>query len=451
MNGSIPADQRQLFLIEARIYSRSGMVSKALEIYERLRDAYPADRDIQEAYIEFLVDQRYYERAQYELSELLGEDPANLRGQRLQARLYYEQAQYGWTFAIYDKLLQTDQNDAGVWSDYASARQNNTQWSDALNYYSRVLELDTDNRDARQAVHEILRTHGPRLDLGHRRYEQIADNTTIDTLSVGLGQHLSDATRFFVDYRHLNVNRPEQPFARAVDGYFNDILVRLQRQFNQRWSTTAGIGGYSGESNRTSYVLGGGFTPAPGISLEAEYQANRPWYDPVDAVELGGAYNRFRFSFDYNDGKRTGILLQGEDWRYSLDGAGDYGQQRTVLGMLTLRILPAPELIVGYSYYRSWFDYTDSQYRPVAMVEDQGWHSIFGTLVHHRAYWSWGLSAGFRRDHLRSLNAWFIQPTVKVRMGNRMELNVGYEYSSESTAAVGGETQTLQIAARLYF
>jgi hypothetical protein len=445
-------DARQADLIEARIDARSGKVAKAMAIYQHLRTTYPADREIQIEYCSFLVDQREYELAQGELTRLLNEAPTHRQAQQLQARLYGELAAYGWSVFFYDRLIQADPNDAGVWSDYAGARLNRSQWAAALANYSRVLELDPDNRDVRQMVHQILKDHGPRLDINHQRYAQPADDTTIDTMSLGWTAHVSEATRLFADYRYIDLARPEQPFAGSVDGYFNDILLKLEHKFNQRWSALAGIGGYSGASRDTSYLIGAGLTPATGININAEYQANRPWYDPVDAIENGGSFNRLRLSLDWNDGQRAGVVMQGEDWRYCLDGADRYGRQQTLLGMLTWRLLPAPELVVGYSYYRSWFDYAKDDYRPVAMVEDQGWHSIFGTLVHHPcAYWSWSASAGFRYDHVRSLTGWFFQPAFKLFMGNRLELDGSYDYSSESTGVVGGETQTFQISARVYF
>lgn len=451
LQSSMAFDARQAALIEARIYSRAAMVAKAMAAYERLRRDFPADTEIREAFCAFLLDHRQYEQAQHELTALLRETPTHAGAQRLQARLYSEQARYGGSVAIYDDLIQALGSDGDIWSDYAAARLGNAQWSAALNNYSRVLEADPDNRDARQMVHQILREHGPRMDLGYRRYEQLADDTTIDTFSAGWTAHLSEATRLQADLRTIDLARPQQPFVESVDGYINDVLLGLERQINQRWSVMAGIGAYGGASSDTAFTLGGQYRPTAGIGINADYQANRPWYDPVDAVELGGAYNRLQLALDWNDGRRTGIRVQGEDWRYRLDGADDYGSQQTLLGILTRRLFTSPELVVGYSYYRSWFDY-DSAYRPVAMVEAQAWHTLFSAFVHRPCqYWSWGVTGGIRRDHVRRLDAWFFQPAVKLSLGNRLELDGGYEFASESTAAVGGETQTWQLAMHLYF
>jgi len=445
-------NHRQAALIEARIYSHAGDVAKAMAIYRRLRATDPSDREIQMEYCTFLVDQRQYELAQAQLTDLLTVDPMNQRAQHLQARLYGEQAQYGWSVYLYDRIVQSDPNDTNVWSDYAGARLASAQWAAALSNYSRVLEQDPDNRDVRQLVHEIIKAHGPRLDINHRRYEQLADDTTIDTWSIGWTAPVSEATRFLADYRYIDLGRPAQPFAGGVDGYFSDIVLKLDHQFNQRWSAAAGIGRYKGASRDTSVLVGAGLTPLTGININAEYQINRPWYDPVDAVENGGAYDRLRLSVDWNDGRRTSVLVQGEDWRYHTDGAAHYGRQQTILAMLSLRVLPSPELVAGYSYYRAGFAYETDDYRPVAMVEDQGWHSLFVSLVHRPwDYGSWGAYAGVRYDHVRNLSGWFVQPAFKLTLGNRLELDASYDYASESTGTVGGETQTFQVAARLYF
>lgn len=450
---ALPAfNHRQAALIEARIYSHAGDVAKAMAIYRHLRAANPSDREIHMEYCTFLVDQRQYALAQAQLTDLLTVDPMNQRAQHLQASLYGQQAQYGWSVYLYDRILQLAPNDSTVWSDYAGARLASSQWAAALSNYSRVLEQDPDNRDVRQLVHEILKAQGPRLDINHRRYEQLTDDTTIDTVSIGWTAPVSETTRLFADYRYIDLARPAQPFAGGVNGYLSDIMLKLEHQFNQRWSAVAGIGGYRGASRDTSFLVGANLTPVTGININADYQVGRPWYDPVDAVENGGAYDRLRLSVNWNDGRRTSVLVQGEDWRYHTDGATCYGGQQTILAMLSFRLLPAPELVTGYSYYRAGFAYEKDAYRPVAMVEDQGWHSLFVSLVHRPwDYGSWGAYAGLRYDHVRNLSGWFIQPAFKLSMGNRLELDASYDYASESTGTVGGETQTVQVAARLYF
>ena len=444
-------DQRQASLIEARIYGHAGKVPEAMAIFKKLREDYPDNVELHIEYCTFLLDRRLYDLAQDELTTLLLDDPENPQAQRLQARLYMEHSQYGWSVALYDRIVGADPNDAVAWSDYAGARLNNSQWAAALANYSRVLELQPENREARNTVYEILKTHGPRLDVGYTRYDQIGEETTTDTLSLDWASHLSEYTQLSVALRRMTFSRSAQPFTRPVDEEINDGLAILTHRFARLWSVTAGVGGYSGASEDTSFLVGGGVAPFPGLAINAEYQKNRPWVDPVEAVLHDGVYDRLQVSIDWNDGKRIGVHLEAQDWEYRLDSADPYGHEPVFQGLFSWLLLPEPEIVVGYSYYRAWFDYEDD-FRPVEMVDDQRWHGIFGSLV-HRPWddWSWGVSAGWRYDTIRDLDGWFLQPIVKVFLANRLELDGSYEYSSESTGAVGGETQRFQVTARVYF
>ncbi len=449
-----PVNWRQMALIEARILGRLQRVPEAMRCFKALRQAYPADTEIREAYIFFLIEHGYYDLAQPELSELMEMEPANVRARRLQARLYTGQAQFGRSFSVLEHLSTLYPHDAGIWNDYAAARMDGGQWVDALHHYSRVLELDTDNRDARRAVHDILRQYGPRTVFDHRRYEQIADDTIIDTASLQMVRPVTEKSRLFIDYRYIDAKRPQGGGSTGVDGCLSDVLAGIRLQVDPRLTASAAIGGYGGAADGTSLMVKGGYQLAPGRDINAEYQVNRPWYDPVDAITLDGEYDRLRLSANWNVDSGTGLFLQGEDWRYSLQGAQSYGRRQTLLAVLSTRFFLPPELSIGYSYYQSWFRYAHDhpRYRPVAMVENQGWHSLFGTFSHRPCeYWFWGISAGWRYDHIRRMKGWFLQPSISLRLGNRMELDGGYEYASESTSTVGGETQTWNLSLRLFF
>ncbi len=445
-------DERQATLIEARIASHAGKVAEAMVLYRKLRKSFPDDVNIRVEYCTFLLDHRQYALARDELTKLFRDDPTNPQAQRLQARLYWELAQYGWSSALYGRIVEYDPNDAVAWSDYAGARLNNTQWAEALANYSRVLELDPDNREVRRVVYEIHKQYGPRLDVGFDRYDQTDEDTTTDTWSLDWSSYVSEATRLSAKVRRIELSGQEQPVVGSLNEEINDGLLVLTHRFDRRWSATAGIGGYNGASSDTSFLVGGGVTPLPELAIHADYQKNRPWTDPAQAVRHDGAFDRLQLTLDWSDGKRTGLLIRGEDWRYRLDEADPYGRERTVLGILSLRLFPDPEIVVGYSYYRSWFDYERDDYRPLVLVEDQAWHGVFGSFL-HRPWddWTWGVSGGWRYDHIRNLDGWYIQPNFNVFLANRLELFGMYEYSSESTGAVGGESQRFQITARVYY
>ncbi len=444
-------DTRQAGLIKARIYSHEGKVDEALTIFETLRKTYPRDTDIRIEYCGFLLDQHLYDMAQYELTALFLDEPENHQAQRLQARLYWELSQYGWASALYDRIVRSDPNDAVAWSDYASARLNNTQWAEALANYSRVLELQPDNREVRKVVYDIHKTYGPKLDVSYERYDQMGEDTTTDTLALNGSSYLTEYTKLSVMFQRIDISREEGPFIESLDEEINDGLLALTHRFGYRWSATAGIGGYSGNERDTSFLVGGGLNPFPGLAINAEFQKNRPWTDPAEAVRYDGDFDRLQLTLDWYDGKRLGVHIQAKDYFYRLAGS-TYGTQPTVEGLISWLLIPNPEIVVGYSYYRAWFDYEEENWQPVEMVDDQGWHGVFASFV-HRPWddWLWGISGGWRYDHIRDLDGWYIQPNFKVFLANRLELEGMYEYSSEATGAVAGESQRFKLTARVYF
>ena len=447
----LTAEMRQMALIEARITALAGDIPGAMAIYRQLRRAAPADREIQTTLVAFLIEHDYQAAAQGELTRMLRSTPEDPDLLRLQARLFFARQQFGRANAIYDRLTAAMPDDPQLWSDAAAARLGDARWADALDAYSRAQELGPENRDVSRAIHDIIRQYGPRLDGGWQRYHQIADDTIIDTTTVSLAQPLSEATRLLVDVRHLGISRPRQPFADSVNENISDLLVGLRRQINPQWSARLDIGGHTGTSTDTSVGIGGTYASADGLRLTGVFQKNRPWYDPPDAAELGGQYDHLDLSLGWDRGRRAALSLQAQSWWYRLDGTGDYGDQQALSGTLTYRLWLDPELNLGYNYYHAWFDYADTD-RPVAMIEDQGWHTLYGSFTHRPTdQYAWGLFAGLRRDHVRHIDGWFLSPSVTLRLGNRLTLDGAYQVASESATAVGGKTQTFRVDARFNF
>ena len=166
-------DARQAGIIMARIAGHARKVPEAIALFKELSKSYPDDEEIKVMFCTFLLDIQRYDMAQHELTQLLQKNPGHPHAQRLQARLYVELEQYGQASALYERLIQSTPNDAVAWNDYAGARLDNTQWPEALANYSRVIELQPENREARRIVYDILKTHGPRLDIGYDFYDQM--------------------------------------------------------------------------------------------------------------------------------------------------------------------------------------------------------------------------------------------------------------------------------------
>jgi len=455
------ASRREMDLIKARILSRQGFYEKSLQIYHDLRRRYPGDEEIWTDYIETLVNNAHYEVALDEIVRLLQKNPSNLRAQRIQARIYYEVGLFDWTYPVYENILRFYRRDAGIWSDYALVRESSGQWSRALDYYCKVLELDPENRGALRSVHAILREHRPRFETDYMPHTQESDRSHINIFSTRYAQYLTQRTKIDIDYRRISAYRPKQPGLFSVDRHIRDFTLRLSHRFGSRWNARLGGGFYSGIGGGTSFSLGLGYVFPGRGEIRADYAHNRPWYDPVEAAELDGSFNLASLALNWNFGPAWGVYLGVEEGNYfalvpddvKAGGAlnrktafnvGKFGKKRAFTGILTRKISDRPGLYASYAYYRSRFFFKYADYRPIPMLESEEIHSLSFDLEHWPCtYLGYSLSGGFRRHTVRNVNSWYALPRIKIRLGNRILATMSYEYSTESETAFGGKTETL--------
>jgi len=446
------ADIRQIDLFTARIYSRKGLHEKSIHLYDELRERYPDDEEIWEEYIETLVEFSQYEQAISEIQKLKKKNPDTLRGQRIQARIYQELNRHRWTFSIYESILNQNRNDVGVWSDYAYNRQDVGYWADALNYFSRVLELDPENRSALRGVHEILKEHRPNLRIGYSLNVQEAGDARVQTTPVQYRRHLTQKSTIDLNYSRIEIDRSAKSGIDEIDQIVNDANLILHHQFNPKLEGSIGLGGYDGLGDGTSFFIKAGYSPWVNAFIRAAYARNRPWYDPVEAANFDGAFNRFSASFDWSINQKWGIFLGGEQWDYSIDNDRDYGKRSEFIGIITNRLLPRPDLSLSYAFYYSHFNYEDDVFRPIDMIPTEVVHSLSGNFEHWLCkYWAIAFSGGWRWDVERSVNSWYILPGLKVRLGNRIESDISYEFSTDAGTTAGGKTETLRFWGKFIF
>ena len=446
------ADIRQIDLITARIYSRKGLYEKSIRLYEQLRQRYPDDEEIWEEYIEILVNFSHYEQAISEIGKLKRKNPSTLRGQRIQARIYQELRRHRWTIPIYEGILSQNRNDVGIWSDYAYIRQDVGHWADALNYFSRVLELDPENRSALRGVHEILKEHRPNLQAGYDFNVQESGDARVQTIPFRYSRHITQQSRLDLNYSRIEIDRSADTGIVEIDQIVDDAYLILHHQFNSKWEGSFGVGGYEGMGGGTSFFLGAGYSPWINAFIRAAYVRKRPWFDPVDAADFDGSYNRLNASFDWSIDETWGIFLGGEQWDYFVDDDRDYGKKSNFTGIITKRLWSRPDLFLSYAFYYSHFNYEDENFRPIDMIPTEVVHSFSGNFEHWPCkYWAIVFSGGRRWDVERSINSWYALPGIKVRFGNRIESDISYEYSSEAGTAAGGKTGTLRVSTKFIF
>jgi len=448
---------QQIDMIRARIYSRQGRMREALKIYRTLRRRHPGDEEVWIDYVETVVNAGMFDLAQAELTAFQGRFPSSLRGERLQARLYRERGLPIKAYPVFEGLLTRYPADPGLWAAYGYTRLDANEWAPALNYFCRVLEVDPDNQDARRSVHAILRAHRPQLDTRWRSYRLDAGDTRTDTWSMNYRRHLDDALLLDVAGSSVRIDRPPQPGITGVDANVEDMTLMLRYRLSRRWQFGLGGGAYRG--------LGDGGGPAFGFEalawqrayLRGEGALDRPWYDPVEAAAHEGSLDRFRLTMEWAVADGLTLLLEGSQWDYRLRGPAatdvdDYGRKRTLTAALGRLILRRPDVYLGYQFLRSVFAYADPAFKPVGMIESETVHSTTLSIEHWPCtYWAWRLAGGLTWDTSRSVNSWNLVPVLILRLGNRIDLELRFEHSSESGLVDGGASDTINLRGKVIF
>lgn len=436
-------NEKLMNMIEARILSRKGLYQKSLKMYRSLRQKYSADENIWEDYIEALVNFPDYELAHAELTRLLKKNPGNIRAQRLRARIYTENRQFRWAFPVYEDILKRHGRNPGVWSDYAYASRDAGDWLAALNYFSRVLESDPDNRMARVNVHSILREHRPRMTTSYS-FRELDNHSRTRVFSLNYNQHFTQKTRLFLDYGRIVADRTEGPGLSRIHKTVDQASLRLDYRLSTSWGIRAGAGGYTGMSGETSFFAGLDYKIWKNAHVNAEYAGHQPWYDPIEAVKYDGHSDQFSLSFEWHFAPTWRLYLGADQKDYYAYPEGRYGRKKAFTGVLSKRLSHRPDFYLSYSFHRSQFSYTHQDFRPISMIESEGTHTFFWNFEHWPCtYWAYSFSGGGRWDAVRSVRSWYVVPGLRVRLGNRVEAGIRYEYSSEADTPDGGDSHML--------
>jgi len=451
-NAYFDGGELQMDLIRAKIYSRKGMHKKSLDLYQKLREVYPQHEDVWADYIETLISFSLYEQAQTELQRLIQTYPSNIRAQWLMACIFYRLRQYRLTYDIFETILRQNRQNLGTLSDYAFAKSAVGDWAGALNFWEEILEKDPENILALRQIHEILKEHCPRLETYYRIYS-LGDASSIRTSSLVYTRHLTQRTNLDLSFDRIRVER-DSDSALGIASLSKTIEIpemRVRHIFFEKWQAEAGIAPYSGLGGGTSVFLSLNNPMGRRGRIGLAYDRHRPWYDPVEAVMYDSYFHRIAFSFNwyFDDAWTWHNIL--EQFNYYADNSDKYGKERSFTTILTKHLLIDPNLYLSYSFHRSIFDY-ETNNTAIPMIKSETIHGLSFFLEHRLCtYLTCTLSGGVKRDTARSLNSWFALPAVNVRLGNRIECCLSYEYSSESGTVAGEKTETINLHARIIF
>ncbi|SDK82341.1 Sporulation related domain-containing protein [Maridesulfovibrio ferrireducens] len=435
--------QRQREVILARIMVRRGYVDDGIRLYEKLVKIYPEDMDLREEYISTLIDNEEYNNASSLLQGWLEDDPVAAGALRQTARLKLLTGDYAQQQASLNYILQLRPGDTDALSSSAYGRQEGGDWLGAIESFSELIDREPNNVDARRALSGLLKRRRPRLTLTPRVYLQTNDTITT-SMKTNFSMQLDSLTRGEFIYDFAQIYRPEGDGIEKVDKTINRAAFLFRRDFSRKFTGILGIGAFEGTAEGVTGALGFDWLvhDSGPVSFMVDY--NNPWIDEPSAANYKGRYNQVSLTYDgfYND--TWGLFMNGQVRQYVVDNDRLYGTKGIYNVILTRKLLNNPELYVSYSYYRSHFKYEDENYTPITLVQNESIHTL------STSFSKWfcetigvQVAGGIRQDEFKSSPSYFVSPNFIVRLGERWEFNTGYEYSSDSGLAGGGESQAI--------
>ncbi|OEU69716.1 MAG: sporulation protein [Desulfovibrio sp. S3730MH75] len=435
--------RRQREIILARVMMRRGQVNDGLRLYEKLVKTYPDDMDLREEYISTLIDNEDYNIADRLLQGWLDDDPVAGGALRQAARLKLLTGDYGQQQASLNYILRLRPGDTDALSSSAYGRQEGGDWLGAIENFSELIDRDPNNVDARRALSGLLKQRRPRLNLTPRVYLQ-ANDTITTSLSTNFSMQLDKVTRADFVYDFADIYRPEGDGIEKVDKTINRAAFLFRRELSRKFTGVVGVGAFEGSAEGFTGALGFDWMVHKSGPLSFMFDYNNPWIDEPTATNYKGRYNQVSLTYDgfYND--TWGLFMNGQVRQYVVDNDKLYGTKGIYNVILTRKLLAAPELYVSYSYYRSHFKYDDQNYTPIDVVQNESIHTLSTSF----SKWycetlGFQVAGGIRQDEFKGSPSYFASPNFILRLGERWELNAGYEYSSDSGLAGGGESQLI--------
>lgn len=433
---------RQQNVILARIMIRRGYVDDGLRLYARLLRIYPEDLELREEFIGALIDAGEYGKAESMLQEWLGDDPASPRALRQEARLRLAVGDYSVQLNTLDYLLRLRPGDTDSISNKAYSSQQGGDWLGAIESFSELVDAEPDNFEARQALSNLLKERRPRLTLTPSVYMQ-SDESITTTLGSRFSMQITDQTRGEFYYANTRIYRPQGDGIEKINKDVNQAALLLRRDFTRTFTGVAGLGAYEGTASGISGALGFDWRIHDPGTFSAMIDYNNPWLDEPSAANYEGRYNQLSLTYDGFYDNVWGLYLNGQLRQYQLESEKNYGTKGIYNVILTRRILEDPDLFVSYSFYRSHFKYDDDNFRPFTVLEDESIHTLSASFSKSLCdVLVLQASGGIRLDEFKNSPSYFGGPSLALRLG-RFELDLNYEYSSDSGLAGGGETHLL--------
>lgn len=444
------ADGRQAALIIARSTFMQGDHEGARAMYRVLLAQYGPDEEIVAGYVETLLEGRRWAEAESELAAWRARSPQSLDAVRQTARLYLlmadENGNYAAAFPWLETILEQAPEDTDIKSDYAYARLNAGDWNGALALFSDVLDADPENADAAEAVRTICRDRSPQLRADFRSEVQTGD-VSINTLETEYSRQLNPAWRLAVSEVRSSIYRKGNN--QGTTGIATEILrhsVRARNDIDSRWSLLSGISYFSGKAEGMGAEGGIERRDLLGGTLSLEGALNAPWLSTLDAVDREGTTDTYTARYERPLNDFWSISASAGAVRYSLENISGYSWQEREEFALTRSIRYLPDLSASYIFTRTRQHYrqNDPAGRPVDLVDKEDIHALRLEMLHwyndYVALRAFG-SAGY--DVFRPSPLFGAGGGLRFRLGERIDLDAGFEYNNDTGQAGGGEAKAL--------
>ncbi|GFM33033.1 tetratricopeptide repeat protein [Desulfovibrio subterraneus] len=444
------ADSRQAALIIARSTFMQGDHEGARAMYRVLLTQYGPDEEIVAGYVDTLLEGRRWAEAESELAAWRVRSPQSLDAIRQTARLYLlmadENGNYEAAFPWLETILEQTPEDTDIKSDYAYARLNAGDWNGALALFSDVLDADPGNTDAAEAVRIICRDHSPQLRADFRSEVQTG-NISINTLETEYSRQLNPAWRLAVSEERSSIHRKGNN--QGTTGIATEILrhsVRARNDINTRWSLLSGISYFSGKAEGMGAEAGFERRDLLGGTLSLEGELNAPWLSTLDAVDREGTTDTYTARYERPLNDFWSMSASAGAVRYSLENISGYSWQEREEFALTRSIRYLPDLSASYIFTRTRQHYrqNDPAERPVDLVDKEDIHALRLEMLHwyndYVALRAFG-SAGY--DVFRPSPLFGAGGGLRFRLGERIDLDAGFEYNNDTGQVGGGEAKAL--------
>ena len=450
INKSKKSSEDQLFnnklVVKADIYSRLGKCDKSQIIYEKLLKKHPQFPDLWINYIDALLQCDSNNKALITVEAFLKLHENNKFGVRLLGQIYKILGFYKSAQTTFEKIIPYYQNDAALWIEYGAVQKAQGNWIDALNSFSRALEIRDDHEVLRE-IHGLLKEYKSKIYTGFNTRR--TDYDLVNSYEFGFGKQLTQKNRLYFDFQYLYIDRPGNTYFSPFTKEIETGLLSLDYNHNPQLNLKLGLG-YS-TLDKKDMVVNSIFKYkiTDEYSLGARLDVNQLWYDPVDGTIYNGQINSGLLSFDRHFNRLWYLYLDYSYKEYFTNNV-DFGKSSSFTALISHRITKRPDVKIMASYVGQRFRYANADNKVIYMVPIEDLFSLgVNGYFHINKNFSLYMSLSSRRDNTRDLTAFDVLSTLDYKIGKRVTGQLLYNYSSDARTVIGGRVETFNFVLKI--